>query len=133
MSTLDAANEAAEKVIGEARERMQRAFEAFRTAEEKANEAAAEVARLCLLNLAEERPGIKGLSFESEYQYDDEGGYFQTATTYPLVEEGSTEDFDDVFMDEMNFDVATLAVLCGVHPDTGEGQITIEEARAKKF
>lgn len=123
--------------IDTARQRMGSAFQACRYATEKANQAAAEVARLTLLKLAGEMERLTGFRFESEYQYDDEGGYFRSVTVYPAFE-GDEPDYDSdypyEFEDEMNsFGSEAIAVLCGLPPEADNGQITIKEAKTRRF
>jgi hypothetical protein len=114
---------------------MNAAYQAFQYASDNANKAAAEVARLELLRLAGEIPGMTGMTFETEYEYDDEGGYFRTLSCYPTFASDSEADFDQYdFIDAMNgFGAEPICVLCDVHTDSAEGEITIEQARERRF
>lgn len=99
----------------------------------------AELARIDLLKFVDEHPeaGIIGLSFETTYEYDDEGGYFPTPSIYPLV--GDDADRHEADPEYEFHDMAhayghdVLAVLCGVDTDELEGQITVAEARERRF
>lgn len=114
-------------------ERMNLLCRTSQEAVEAANAGVAEVARLSLLKLAETMPGLGGLAYSTDYEYDDEGSYFRTVTVYPL-EEGSYGDFDDEFSDDMSaFGVEALALLCGVSEDAVEGQVTLAEAQERRF
>lgn len=58
--------------------------------------ARADWARLSLLKLAEEHPGVLGFSFSTEWEYDDEGGYFPVANIYAEYDPDSDQgDIDD--------------------------------------
>ena len=118
----------------ETQERVSAAIKNFHAAQEELNRSLAESARLLLLEFAEENENIKGLTFESEYQYDDEGGYFLTDSVYVLSDTG-LEEFDDEFSDAFSYEFGheALAVLCGVSTDSYEGRITIKEARERSF
>lgn len=127
-------------VMDEARARAIELDKVWREAQANARNAWAELARLDLLRLAEEEPAIKGMRFESNYEYDDEGGYFMSVNAYPL------SDFDDpdVVADDPDPDYVlaetfeqygheVLCVLCGVSEDSWEGQVTIVEAKERSF
>lgn len=103
-------------------------------ARERADTFWAEVARLTLIEWAEKDKRITGLTFESEYEYDDEGGYFLSVNAYPATDGDALElddyDFHDNFA---QFGHASLAILCGVSPDTMDGEVTVEQARERRF
>lgn len=123
-------------ILKVAEARMEEAWKAFRYASENANNAAAEVARLTLLKLSDEIPGLTGMTFETQYEYDDEGGYFRTLSCYPTFADDDAEaDYDQYdFLDTMNgFGAEPICVLCGVHTDADAGEITIEQARDRRF
>lgn len=54
-------------------------------------EARAEWVRASLIDLAEKHPVITGFSFETDWEYDDEGGYFPTTSIYADLAEPSLE------------------------------------------
>lgn len=114
---------------------MNNAWKAYQYASDNAQKATAEVARLTLLKLAGENPGMDGMTFETEYEYDDEGGYFRTLSCYPTFEEDQDYDYDDLeFNDLMNtFTPESICVLCDVPSDETTGQITVVQARERRF
>jgi len=129
MSTImDAARERAIELDGVWREARTNAFNAW-----------AELARLDLLRVAEEKPAITGLRFEAHYEYDDEGGYYMSVTAYPLGADDPDLDEDDL---DPHYEFAEtfeqygheiLCVLCGLTEEASEGQITVAEARERSF
>ena len=119
-----------------ARERAEALDQAWRKARTEALNAWAELARLDLIRLAEENPLIGGLTFETSYEYDDEGGYFRTVNTYPLTS-GPTEedpdpdwDFHDTFS---TYGPEVVCILAGLDEDAEAGQITLAEAKERSF
>ena len=117
-------------------ERMNAAYKAYQYASDGANQAAAEVARLELLRLSGEIPGMTGMTFESDYEYNDEGGYFRTISCYPtFAEDAEIADFEHWdFIDAMNgFGAEPICVLCDVSTDSGQGEITLAQARERRF
>ena len=36
------------------------------------------------------------MTFETQYEYDDEGGYFRTISCYPTFEEDKDYDYDEM-------------------------------------
>lgn len=118
-------------------DRVDQAARAYKEAELLLHRALAEQARLALLEFVDSNPAIKGLRFESEYEYDDEGGYFLNDSIYPLVADDQTEievDPDYEFYDEMqHYGHAALALLCDVPTDSYSGEVTIEQARDRRF
>lgn len=119
--------------IKAASERAIEAQAAYEVASKNVTAAVAEVARLSLLEYAREHPEVTGLSFESSYEYDDEGGYFLSTSVYPTVA-------DDFWMDDyeladavQGFGHAAIALLCGADEDAYEGEVTIAEARERRF
>jgi hypothetical protein len=122
--------------IAQAADRARQATKDALVAELASTRAWAEVARLELLEFAEESPTVIGLSFESEYEYDDEGGYFLSTSVYPLVNEGLADpewdpyEFSDKFQ---GYGHNALAMLCAVDPDAREGQVTLAEAQSRNF
>lgn len=115
--------------------RMNAAYKSFQYAAENANNAAAEYARLTLLKLSDEIPGLTGMTFETQYEYDDEGGYFRSLSCYPTFANDEEADYDNYdFIDLMNgFGAEPICVLCGVHTDADAGEITIEQIRERRF
>ena len=101
-------------ILKVAEARMNEAYNAFRYASDNAHNAEAEVARLTLLKFADEIPGLDGMTFETQYEYDDEGGYFRTISCYPTFEEDKDYDYDENdFIDLMNgFTAESICVLC---------------------
>lgn len=121
-----------ESELTEASARLAAAMKACDEATRVANLAAAEAARLTLLKFADKDDDLIGMSFEVNSEYDDEGSYFKCASVYPQFESG--EDVDHEVSDELNaFGPAALCVLCGVHDESWEGEITIAEARERRF
>lgn len=123
-------------ILHAAEARMNEAYKTFQYAAENANNAAAEVARLNLLKLADEIPGLTGMTFETNYEYDDEGGYFRSLSCYPTFADDDKEaDYDQYdFLDTMNgFGAEPICVLCGVHTDSDAGEITMEQVRERRF
>lgn len=124
-------------VVELAHKRMTVTYETSRVAQEEAVKAEAEYLRLCLLGYAETNPSVAGLSYQCEYQYDDEGGYFRTISFYPLVTDGDgyfEGDFDMDFADEWGgFTPESVCLLCGDKSDAWEGQVTLAEARERSF
>lgn len=118
-----------------ARERSNSAYKALQYASDNANKAAAECARLELLRLAGQIPGMNGMTFETSYEYDDEGGYFRTISCYPTFEAGEPADYDQYeFIDLMNgYGPEPICVLCGMYSDADQGEITIEQAKERRF
>ena len=116
-----------------AKGRMNEAWKLFEYARDNAHQAEAEVARLTLLELADQIPGMDGMTFETQYEYDDEGGYFRTISCYPTGD--GTEDYDGYeFLDLMNgFTPAAICVLCGTPTDADAGEITMEQIRERRF
>ena len=124
--------------LKEAVERMTRAHSTFRTARDEMNAAEAEVLRLQFLAFVDEHPEVTGFTFETEYEYDDEGGYYRTASMYATYEDkvGLDEidgyDFVDAVRDGAS--IEAICILCGVDPDDGhEGEVTVAEARERRF
>ena len=77
------------------------------------------------------------MTFETNFEYDDEGGYFRTLSCYPTfaTDEQEADYYADDFLDTMNgFGAEPICVLCGVHTDVWtQGKITIEQARDRRF
>lgn len=122
--------------IEQAVERMNAAYKAYQSASDGANQAAAEVARLELLRLSGQIPGMTGMTFESDYEYNDEGGYFRTISCYPTFAEGvENADFEQWdFIDVMNgFGAEPICVLCDVLTDSDQGEITLAQAEERRF
>lgn len=115
--------------------RMNEAYKAFQYASDNAHKAEAEVARLNLLKLADEIKGMDGMTFETQYEYDDEGGYFRTLSCYPTFEEDEDVDYDQYeFFDLMNsFTPEAICLLCEVPGDSTVGQVTLVQARERRF
>lgn len=118
-----------------ARERALQLDKTWRELRDHALIAWAELARLDLIRLAEENPAIVGMTFESDFEYDDEGGYYLTVNPYPLTSSGGEDpdpdwDFHDVFY---QYGHEVLCVLCGVDEDARSGQITLAEAKERSF
>ncbi len=109
---------------------------AWKTANEamrNATQAEAEVVRLTFLDYAARKPKVKGFSFESEYQYNDEGGYFVSTSVYPLV---TCNNFDDDYelMDLLNgYSQGAIAMVCGEHSDQFSGECTVAQAKERRF
>lgn len=115
---------------------MQGTGKTWEEAHRNAIQAEAEVIRLLLLDYAKEHPSkIKGFSFECEYQYDDEGGYFKSNSVYPLVSDCTADIIDEYeFTDMLNgYSQEALALVCGVHSDSFSGECTVEQARERRF
>jgi hypothetical protein len=102
-----------------------------------ATQAEAEVARLTFLEYADRYPSkVRGFAFESEYQYNDEGGYFVATSVYPIVTEcTSVELTDDYELQDTlgSYNREALALLCGVMEDAFEGECSVERARERRF
>ena len=119
-----------------AEERANAATKAFQEATTAVNNAWAEHARLTLLKLSEEHPELQGLSFETSYEYDDEGGYYASVSVYPLIDGDILEigwndyELEDEFS---GYGHDVIATLCGVHTEQMSGQITLVEARERSF
>ena len=119
--------------LTQATDRMHVALKASDEAIRVANLAAAEVARLTLLKLADENDDLTGIDFEVTSEYDDEGSYFKTVSVFPQFD-GFREPVDHDISDMLNgFGPTPLCILCGVHDESWEGQVTIAEAREKRF
>lgn len=77
---------------------------------------------------------IEGLTFESEYQYDDQGGYYLYDSVYPIVDDASVADdlydFGDFFQ---GYGHEALCILCGEATDSFSGSIFIDKARERRF
>lgn len=117
--------------IEAARERCTRTWTAFTKTKELAERAEAELARLVLLELAAGDSDLRGIKFESHYEYDDEGGYFRTTSVYGLYDENGPV---EAYLEEMEgFSLEALALLCEAGVDTDEGRVTIEQARERRF
>ena len=110
-------------ILEVARGRMNEAYKSFQYASDNATKAEAEVARLTLLKLAGEIKGLDGMTFETQYEYDDEGGYFRTLSCYPTFEEDEDYDYDEYeFIDLMNgFTPEAICRLCDVPGDSSIG------------
>jgi len=112
---------------------------AWRTASEaqrNAYSAEAEVVRLLFLDYASEHPTkIKGFSFESEYQYNDEGGYFISTSVYPCTTECTADIIDDYELTDIlgGHSREALALVCGVDEDSFAGECTLQQARDLRF
>lgn len=123
--------------IERARERSAAAHKELSAAMEASRQADAEHLRLAFLAIVDEFPSkIKGLSFDSEYCYDDEGGYFISDSVYPLEGEctAEVEGWDPYVLEDLNgWGHEALCVLCGVHTESFAGQITVAEARERRF
>ena len=119
--------------------RLVMATDAYESARHEQACALSELLRLELLKFSEEHPEVKGLAFETEWCYDDEGGYFMADTVYPLTdgEPGFLAEMDEdpyEFSDAMHgFGHTALTMLCGLFPDDTEGQVTVEQAREMRF
>lgn len=91
--------------------------------------ARAEWGRESLLALAEANPQIMGYSFETEWEYDDEGDYFPTVSVYADQAEHSLEmEYeleDEIFEIQHNLDHAAVELL-------GE-RVTVDELKEVKF
>ena len=123
-------------ILQAAESRMNEAYKTLQYASDNANKAAAEVARLTLLKLADEIPGLTGMTFETNYEYDDEGGYFRSLSCYPTFDDEDMEaDYDQYeFMDLMNgCGAEPICVLCEAHTDADTGEITIKQAQERRF
>lgn len=110
-------------------ERTKAAGEAYAKARDVLDAAEAEELRVRLCDLADEH-GIVAFSYETNYEYDDEGSYFPSVSM-----RGATADdeemAEDAVYDAAN-DVSHRAVdlLFGSERD---GEITIEQLRRKHF
>lgn len=113
-----------------ATERMMEAYKVYDKAQQNAWTSEAEVARLRILDLAEQIPGMNGMTFECQYEYDDEGGYFRTISCYPTFEDEAA-DYDQYdFYDYVNaFNAEAICILCGVPTDAYAGETTLEALR----
>lgn len=121
-------------MASQVQERVTRASQRFFDAQKELYKALAEQARLELLNQATEDERIVGLTFTTEYEYDDEGGYFRSDTVYPVVNDTDYADFDYEFGDLFQqYGHEALCVLCGVDTESFAGEITIEQARERRF
>ena len=122
-------------ILEVARSRMNEAWKAYQYAFDNAHKAEAEVARLTLLKLADETKGMDGMTFETQYEYDDEGGYFRTLSCYPTFEDDQDGDYDEYeFLDVMNgFTPEAICLLCEVSTDSSVGQITLPQAKERRF
>ena len=93
--------------------------------------------QITMLEIAEDDPRIVKFSFDANYEYDDEGGYFWTASFFAWDAEGDTVFSDDVDSPSCDYDSdlrdcggdgSALALAF----DSGEmeGEVTIEKLRA---
>lgn len=75
--------------------------------------ARADWARLTLLALAEKHPGVTGFTFETDWEYDDEGGYFPTVSIFYDGAENEDEMLLDDDLNELahNLDPAAVHLL----------------------
>ena len=92
--------------------------------------------RLTFLKFVDKYPGVIGFTFETEYEYDDEGGYYRTANMYPVFADNTpiVDEYD--FLDQVRdgASVEAICILCGVDPDDGhEGEVTVAQARERSF
>jgi hypothetical protein len=79
---------------------------------------------------------VKGFTFESEYQYNDEGGYFVSTVVYPVVSECTSVNLEDDYelQDTLgSYNREALALLCGVMEDAFAGSCSVEQARERRF
>lgn len=114
--------------------RMTEAYKAYDYAQMNAWTAEAEVARLRLLDLAEQIPGMNGMTFECQYEYDDEGGYFRTISCYPTYETDDPVEDPYDFYDHMNgFNGEAICILCGVPTDSYAGEVSLDALREGRF
>jgi hypothetical protein len=92
--------------------------------------ARAEWARVSLLSLAEKHPKIVGFNFETEWEYDDEGGYFPTTSIYVTFEENTLEAEYDVEDAVVELQHSVTHEVVEMH--LGE-TMTIQELKEVKF
>jgi len=118
--------------FAKATERMNDNWQHFRVAEENAFKATAEVARLSFLRFVDANPEVTEMVIDVEFNYDDEGGYYRSVSCYTGVQE--IDDGYDFYEEMSSFRPEALCILCGLAPDwTGDGKITVQEARERRF
>lgn len=92
--------------------------------------ARAEYVRCRLVEIADSEPAINGFSFDVEYEYNDEGGYFPVASIYPswasAIGELTMEIEDELI--EIGNELSELAIELHL----GESK-TIKQLREVKF
>jgi len=119
-----------------ATEVMNGAWKTASEAQRNAYSAEAEVVRLIFLDYASKHPTkVKGFSFESEYQYNDEGGYFVLTSVYPCTTECSADVIDDYELTDIlnGYSREALALVCGESQDSFMGECTVKQARDLRF
>jgi hypothetical protein len=114
-----------------AQERLNVTLKASFDASQNAAAAAAEWARLALLEVVDQYPQVVRFTFGVGYEYDDEGGYFPSVSIYPEYADGdhNFEVEDEMIEIENSLDPDAVAILAG--PDLGPR--TIAELREVSF
>lgn len=72
--------------------RLYGADDVYRAAERAVTAQAATVLKLELTRILDEHAGISGFRYDSEFCYDDEGGYFRTISLYPEMDQLASEE-----------------------------------------
>jgi hypothetical protein len=87
------------------------------------------IVQTIMLELAQKDRKITGFSFEAEYEYDDEGGYYWSPTYYAAgMEELEDWEFQELVRDEgLDESQVMLAFECS---STSEGEISVADLRA---
>lgn len=86
------------------------------------------IVQTIMLELAQKDRKITGFSFEAEYEYDDEGGYYWSPTYFALGIEDEDWEFQELVRDEgLDEDQIQLAFDCG---SSFNGEISVADLRA---
>lgn len=115
--------------IEAATDRLNAAWGVLNAATETAAAAGAELARLTLL----ETEHAVSLTWEEEYQYDDQGGYFSTCSTVITFNDGKEEWEDYEGEIEHMCTKEALVLLCGGVPGDDKGSVEVADLRDKSF
>lgn len=132
-----------EAQLGTLREDDEKARRGLQKATERYYKTQAQIGRIMLLQIAEKFPLVTGFSFEAEYEYDDEGGYYWSARirpeseTHDLENVQSEDDDERSLKDEIEedhlYDVRLEegdAMLIFETESSFEGEVTLDELRA---
>lgn len=101
----------------------------WQAAEKALNEQQAVVARLALLGIAEQHPTIARFTFDTESEYNDEGGYYTVVTANALdSEDDDVGQLSDELYDDLS-DAAHQWINEEVLAILGHEEITVAQLR----
>lgn len=123
-----------EQEIDLARAVANEAYTHYETLRTRWLEAEVEWGRLKLLEIADRDPSVTAFSWSIEYCYDDEGGYFESASA-SVVTNDEIESPEDVYSEDevidLNLGVELIRALCG--DETSEDvEVTVQTLRAAR-